>query len=219
MADEESLRQVAQSRAPFSVWLGIVVLFGLFGVIVLATIGPSPRTDSYERNRAKKRADNLKTLRDEDAKALTTYSWVNKEKQLVRIPVQRAMELTLAQLAQTKPTAAGPIASPPGPPVPSTATSPATAAPSARPQGSPSPTGTSKPKEVEGVESENRGQPAAATNPAGARPATQPGTSATPAATAAPAGTPAPRGAPSGGPSATPPGTPLPVPGKSPPQQ
>ena len=100
MADEESLRQVAQSHAPFSVWLGIVLLFALFGVIVLAIIGPAPRGDSYEQTRVKKRLDNLKKLRDEDAKALTTYAWVDKDKRLTRIPIERSMELTVAQLAQ-----------------------------------------------------------------------------------------------------------------------
>jgi hypothetical protein len=215
MADEEPLRQVAQSHAPFSVWLGIVFLFALFGVIVLAIIGPSPRSNSYEQNRAKKRLDILNKLREEDAKALTTYSWIDKEKQMVRIPIQRAMELTVVQLAQMKPTAAGPIATPPAPPAPSVATSPGS--PAASPGRSPAPPAavTPKPKTVEGVESENRGQPAGATNPAPARPASQPGASATPAATPAPAGTPA-SGSAAGTPSPTPPGTPLPIRGKTP---
>src|SRR5919204_2648179 len=112
MTDEEPLRKIAQSRAPFSVWLGIVALFALFAVIVLATIGPSPRGNSYEQERAKKRLDKLKALRDEDAKTLTTYAWVDKDKGVARIPIQRAMELTVAQLAQTTPVAAGPIAAP-----------------------------------------------------------------------------------------------------------
>src|SRR6267143_5963904 len=107
MADEESLRQVAQSRAPFSSWLGIVILFALFGVIVLATIGPATRGDSYEQTRAKKRADKLKALHEEDTKALATYAWVDKTKGVTRIPIDHAMELTVAGLAQTKPAPAG----------------------------------------------------------------------------------------------------------------
>jgi hypothetical protein len=212
MANEESLREVAHSRTPFSVWLGVVVLFAFFGVIVLATIGPSPRGTSYEENRAKKRLEKLKALREEDAKALTTYSWVDKEKQLVRIPIERAMELTAAQLAQMKPTSAGPIATPAAPPAQSPAAlSAASPAQAASPGGSAAP----KAKAIQGVESENRGQPAAATNPPPAQPGTQPGASATPAATSAPAGITAPRVSPS----ATPPGTPLPVAGKTPGQR
>ena len=179
MADEESLRQVAQSRAPFSSWLGIVILFALFGVIVLATIGPAPRGDSYEQTRAKKRGDNLKTLHEEDAKALATYAWIDKTKGVTRIPIDHAMELTIAELAQKKPAPAGPIATP-QPEAPS-----ASPSPSAARAASPTAGATTQPKAVTGVESANRGQPAAATNPAPAKPATQPGASATPAASPA----------------------------------
>src|SRR5438105_12644678 len=112
MAEPESLRQIAHSRAPLSTWLGIVLLFALFGLIVLAVIGPAPRGSDYEETRAKKRAETLKTTRDEAAKALTTYGWIDKDKAVQHIPIARAMELTVAQLAQQKPTRAGPIATP-----------------------------------------------------------------------------------------------------------
>src|SRR2546422_4360342 len=125
MADTESLRQVAHSRAPLSTWFGIVLLFALFGVIVLAVVGPAPRGSDYEETRAKKRVDNLKTLREEAAKALTTYGWIDKNKGVARIPIDRAMELTIADLARQKPVPAGPIATP----EPQAAASPASPAP------------------------------------------------------------------------------------------
>jgi hypothetical protein len=112
MADTESLRQVAHARAPWSAWFGIVLLFALFGVIVLALIGPTPRGTDYEETRAKKRVENLKTLREEADKALTTYGWIDKNKGVARIPIERAMELTVADLAKQKPATAGPIATP-----------------------------------------------------------------------------------------------------------
>jgi len=130
MASPESLRQIAHSRAPLSTWLGIVLLFALFGVIVLAIIGPSPRGSDYEETRAKKRVENLKTLREEADKALTTYGWIDKNKGVARIPVERAMELTVAELAKQKPAPAGPIATPETQAtasVPASATSPAPA--------------------------------------------------------------------------------------------
>lgn len=136
MPDTESLRQVARSRAPLSTWVGIVLLFALFGVIVLAIIGPAPRGSSYEETRAKKRVENLKTVRDEAAKALTTYSWIDKNKGLAHIPIDRAMELTVAELAQKKPAPAGPIAAP-EPQAPAAPASPAPASPT--PTGSPQP--------------------------------------------------------------------------------
>lgn len=112
MAATESLRQVAHARAPWSVWFAIVLLFLLFGVIVLAIIGPSQRGSDYEETRAKKRVENLKTLREEAGKALTTYGWTDKTKGLAHIPIERAMELTVAELAKQKPAPAGPIATP-----------------------------------------------------------------------------------------------------------
>src|SRR5437867_7557318 len=140
MADTESLRHIAHSRAPFSTWLGVVLLFALFGVIVLAIIGPMPRGSDYEETRAKKRMENLKTAQGDAEKALNTYAWVDKNKGVVRIPISRAMELTVADLAQQKPPPAGPIATP-GPEAPAGApASPAPAGPpgSAPPAASPS---------------------------------------------------------------------------------
>ncbi len=112
MAGTESLRQVAHARAPWSAWFGIVLLFLVFGVIVLAIIGPWPGRSDYEESRAKKRMENLKTLREETDKALTTYGWIDKNKGVARIPIERAMELTVADLAKEKPAPAGPIAAP-----------------------------------------------------------------------------------------------------------
>src|SRR4051795_2323771 len=109
---ETQAHSIAYSRAPFSTWLGIVCLFLLFGLIVLAVIGPSLRTSDYEETRAKKRMEKLKALQAENQKELTTYTWADKNKGVARIPIDRAMELTVADLAQRKPAPAGPIATP-----------------------------------------------------------------------------------------------------------
>lgn len=135
MANSESLHRTAYSPAPFSTWLGIVCLFVVFGLIVLAVIGPSPRGSDYEQTRAQKRIERLKTLREETLKDLTTYAWVDKNKGVARIPIDRAMEVTVAELAQKKPAPAGPIATP------ASQTSPggASPAPPAGPQGATGP--------------------------------------------------------------------------------
>jgi hypothetical protein len=141
MADTQSAPSIAYTRAPFSTWLGIVCLFVLFGLIVLAVIGPSPRTSDYEETRAKKRMEKLKTLHEESQKELTTYAWVDKNKGVARIPIDRAMEVTVADLAQKKPAPAGPIATPAsaeapaGKPAAQTAPAGASPAPAASPQG------------------------------------------------------------------------------------
>jgi hypothetical protein len=130
MAETQTAHSIGYSRAPLSTWLGIVCLFGLFGIIVLAVIGPSSRTSDYEEMRAKKRMEKLKALQEENQKELTTYTWVDKNKGVARIPINRAMELTVADLAQKKPAPAGPIATP------AAQTAPAGAAPApAAPQG------------------------------------------------------------------------------------
>ena len=129
MADTQSAPSIAYTRAPFSTWLGIVCLFVLFGLIVLAVIGPSPRTSDYEETRAKKRMEKLKTLHEESQKELTTYAWVDKNKGVARIPIDRAMEVTVADLAQKKPAPAGPIATPPAQTAPAGASPAAPASP------------------------------------------------------------------------------------------
>ena len=137
MADTESAPSIAYTRAPFSTWLGIVCLFVLFGLIVLAVIGPSPRTSDYEETRAKKRMEKLKTLHEESQKELTTYAWVDKNKGVARIPIDRAMEVTVTDLAQKKPAPAGPIATPAAQTAPAGA--PAKAGPPSAIAASPSP--------------------------------------------------------------------------------
>jgi len=135
----------------------------LFGVIVLAVIGPSPRGSDYEQARAEKRMERLKTLREENEKDLTTYAWVDKNKGVARIPINRAMELEIAELAQKKPAPAGPIAtSPPAQTSPAASASPAAAAsaPAGSPKGSaasPSPAAQQAPQPA--------GSPAPATTP------------------------------------------------------
>jgi hypothetical protein len=164
MAETESIRQIAHSRAPLSTWFGIVLLFALFGLIVLAIIGPSPRGSNYEETRAKKRMENLKTTREDVEKALNNYAWIDKNKGTVRIPISRAMALTTTDLSKQKPAPAGPIATP-------QAQSPAAAT-------SPAPAGSPKPAAAQPA-----GSPSA---PASAAPDTQPGAKPSPAAQTSP---------------------------------
>ena len=175
MADIEQIRQQTQSPAAFSTWFGVVLLMFLFGAIAVAIIGPAPRGDTYEQQRAQNREKKLKDLRDEDAKALTGYAWIDKNKGSVRIPIERAIQLTVADLANKKPMPAGPIATPAAE---ASAAPPGPGAASAGPSGAAQPAGTPRPTSVAGQNSEAHGQPAAAIKPAPAPPATQPGTSA-----------------------------------------
>jgi hypothetical protein len=164
MAETQSAHSIAYSRAPFSTWLGIVCLFALFGLIVLAVIGPSPRTSDYEEARAKKRMEKLKALQEENQKDLTTYAWVDKNKGVARIPIDRAMEVTVADLAQKKPAPAGPIATPPAQTAPAAA-SPAPAAPQGAAVSSPPPSAAASPSPPTQQSSPSPASPAPATRP------------------------------------------------------
>jgi hypothetical protein len=157
MAETQAARSIAYSRAPFSTWLGIVFLFVLFGLIVLAVIGPSPRGSDYEETRAKKRMEKLKQLREETQKDLTTYAWLDKNKGVARIPIDRAMEITVAELAQKKPAPAGPIATP------ATQTAPAGASPA---PAAPQQQGTAQPVQPSAPTGSPAGQRAASPPPA-----------------------------------------------------
>ena len=166
MADTQSTRSIAYSRAPFSTWLGVVFLFVLFGLIVLAIIGPSPRTSDYEETRAKKRIEKLKALHEETQKDLTTYAWVDKNKGVARIPIDRAMELTVAELAQKKPAPAGPIAIPAAQTVPTGASpAPAASQQTGAPAGSPVGQGVASPSPPAEQSPAAPGSPAPATTP------------------------------------------------------
>lgn len=198
----------------FSTWIGVVLLFAFFGLVALVVVGASPRGTDYEKKRAKARAEKLQALRDQTTSALTTYGWVDKTKGVVRIPINDAMKLTVAELSQKKPVPAKPIATPeaqssasPG------ATPPATASPAPTP--SASATETPKPTSVAGPNSMNRNQPAAASNPPPVPPGTQPGPSITPGASPPSAAVKTPV-SPSVSPSPSAPATPLPVRGKTP---
>src|SRR5436305_7631676 len=190
----------------FRAWLGIVLLFLFFGSFVLVLVAATPHGNNYEAKRAQARKEKVKTTRADATKELTSYAWVDKAKGVARMPIDRAMQLTMRDLASKKPTAANPIETPA--PTPAPAASPA---PPVSP--APSATGASetpKPTSVQGATSENRGQPAAASNPPGAIPGTQPGPGATPTASPPP-----PSGQPAVPPSAAPeqkppPGTPPP---------
>ena len=193
---------------PFGAWLGIVLLFLFFGIFVLVLVAATPHGNTYEAKRAEAREKKLNDARKAATQELNSYAWVDKGKGIARIPIDRAMELMLHDLASKKPAPANPIETPAQAPAPGASPAPAVSpAPAAA-------AGTPKPTSVEGPNSENRNQPAAAGNPPGALPGTQPGPGATPAASPSP-----PSGQPalSPMPEQKPPGTPIPIAGKTPP--
>jgi hypothetical protein len=133
--DDETLAHPEQPRFLLSAWLWAVVLFVFFGAIVAITFGTMQRGSSYEDERAKARAEKLKVAEEEWNKTSSSYGWVDKEKGVARIPIQRAMELELADLQSKKPAPAGPIATPT--PAEAPVTSPGVAQPANPPNAAP----------------------------------------------------------------------------------
>ena len=215
MTNEESEINFEPPRSVFGTWLGIVLLFAVFALFVWAVMGMMPHGNTYEEKRADARAEKLKSMREESNTALHGYAWVDKTKGVARLPIERAMDLSVAELAQKKPTAAGlippdPVAAAAGP------QSTAPGAPTPAPSAPPSTAGeASRNTSFAGEKSEIHGQPTGAPN---AAPGTQPGPSATPAATPpAPADKPHPNpSAPTQTPQTVPAGTPIPLPGATP---
>jgi len=210
MAVSATTQTPERSPISFGAWLGIVLLFLFFGIFVLVLVAATPHGDTYEAKRAEAREKKLNDARNAATKELNSYAWVDKGKGIARIPIDRAVQLTVRDLASKKPAPANPIATPAEAPAPA-----ASPAPAVSPAPAAGVSGTPKPTSVEGPNSENRNQPAAAGNPPGAVPGTQPGPGATPAASPSP-----PSGQPAVSPSAMPeqkaPDTPGPVPEKTP---
>src|SRR5690348_7125224 len=112
MADVTSPSAPARPPISFGAWLGVVLLFLFFGMFVFVLVAATPHGSNYEEKRAKARAEKLKTMRDTANKDLNSYGWVDKTKGVARIPIDRAMQLTLRDLASKKPEPANPIATP-----------------------------------------------------------------------------------------------------------
>src|SRR5205809_1899423 len=165
----------------FGAWLGIVLLFLFFGIFVLVLVSATPHGDNYEAKRAEAREKKSNDARNAATQELNSYAWVDKGKGIARIPIDRAMQLTLRDLASKKPALANAIEASAQTPAPA-----ASPAPAISPAPAAGASGTPKPTSVQGINSENRGQPAAASNPPGAIPGTQPGPGAAPAASPSP---------------------------------
>jgi hypothetical protein len=90
------MAQPKQARAGLPFIWGIVG-FCLIGIIAIA-VRHFPSGSRYEETRKNDRLDKLTALRKEEQKKLHGYHWVNKEKGIVQIPIERAMTLALADL-------------------------------------------------------------------------------------------------------------------------
>ena len=92
-------------------FIGAFVIFAVFAAFVQWMVSSGDR-ESFDEEaiRSKERYEILKKINDENAGLTTGYAWADRAKGTVRIPVDRAMELAVAQLSsQGEPRPAGAI--------------------------------------------------------------------------------------------------------------
>ena len=118
-----------RSPISFGAWLGVVLLFLFFGIFVLVLVAATPHGNTYEAKRAEAREKKLNDARNAAAKELNSYAWVDKGKGIARIPIDRAVQLTVRELASKQPMAANPIATPAPTPAPAASPAPAVRCP------------------------------------------------------------------------------------------
>src|SRR5947208_17007060 len=69
----------------------------LIAALLVAAMRHYARPEPVGANRVEERYKNLQEQRAADAKALNEYDWQDKDKGIVRLPVQRAVELTVQE--------------------------------------------------------------------------------------------------------------------------
>jgi hypothetical protein len=97
-------------------WVSVAAVFGCFAlfllIIWLAYLPHREKTDEADLSRVSAddqwqyspdgRAEKLKDLRAHEQTELTTYGWIDEKAGVVRLPIDRAMELTVQSLQAKK---------------------------------------------------------------------------------------------------------------------
>ncbi|MDP9291804.1 MAG: hypothetical protein M3O82_05515 [Verrucomicrobiota bacterium] len=161
-------------------FLWALIGFCAFGLLVFVWFRVGPRAQNVEQKRAAARMEKLAALQTENEKH-KTYAWGDKAKGVVHVPVDRAVELVIADLHKKIVHASGAKVEVP---YPYGLSQPVAAAASPAPGGSPVPAGSP----AAGGSPAPAGSPGAspASPKAMASPASKAAVSPTPGATAAP---------------------------------
>ena len=117
-----------KNRVSLSVIITGLVMILLFVGLAIFLVSQRQNIPTVDEQTAEVRLKNLAELNAENQRVLSQYHWIDENKGVVGIPINRAMDLVMAQLQANKPHAASPINSP-GP-------APA-ASPTAQPPGGP----------------------------------------------------------------------------------
>ena len=102
-------KNTQKNRVSLSVIITSLVMMLLFVGLAAFLVSQRENIPTVDEQTAEVRLKNLAELNAENQKFLTQYHWVDKSKGVVGIPIDRAMDLVVAQLQANKPHAAGPI--------------------------------------------------------------------------------------------------------------
>ena len=108
---DHGTHSTARRKSIWPMFIGAFVIFAVFAAVVQFLLKSGDRElFDEEAIRSKERYEILKKINDENAGLTTGYAWADRAKGTVRIPLDRAMELAVAQLsAQGEPRPAYPI--------------------------------------------------------------------------------------------------------------
>ena len=98
-----------KNRVSLSVIVIGLVMILLFVGLAIFLVSQRENIPTVDEQTAEVRVKNLAELNAENERILTQYRWIDKNQGVVGIPINRAMDLVVAQLQANKPHAAGPI--------------------------------------------------------------------------------------------------------------
>jgi hypothetical protein len=158
----------------------VAVMLAVFAGLVWFVVEQQRAIPTRDDQQREERLKNLAALNADNQKILTTYRWVDKDKGVVGIPIERAMDLEVKDLSTNHPHPAGPIVLPAAqpsatqqpspnanpPPAATPANNPATPANSPAPTPSPVPSATPMSNAAASPESANSPSATPAASPA-----------------------------------------------------
>jgi hypothetical protein len=121
----------------------VAIMLAVFAGLVWFVVEQQRAIPTRDDQQREDRLKNLAALNADNQKILTAYRWVDKEKGIVGIPIDRAMDLVVKDLSTNHPHPAGPIILPVAQPSATQQPSPNAAnPPAATPASSPAPAAT-----------------------------------------------------------------------------
>lgn len=112
-------------------YISVALALFVFVVVGMYSMNMARNTTGYDEEQARERLEKLTKMRDQDAKTLFNADWVDKDKGIVRIPIDEAMTQEVSLLKNDQPRA--------GTQIPGATPAAALPVPNAQPANAPAP--------------------------------------------------------------------------------